>query len=124
MASTVAASSGGREGPAIGLFLFWGLLLTAAVWAAASLVPFGFLLAKARSLTAGGQISFFSHDYYRSMQLRLRVIGAANLAGSLLVFRFRRPLARSAAHTVADFIRLREGVLSAARSLPMTEAVA
>jgi Dolichyl-phosphate-mannose-protein mannosyltransferase len=123
MASHVAAPSSGRSGSAAWLLLFFVLLLVAAVWFIASAVPFGFLLAKARSLTASGQISFFNFDFYRGMRLRLRVMGAANLAGALLVFRFRRSVAQFAACIAPGFIRFREDLLSAARSFSITEAV-
>ena len=59
--------------------LFSGLLLAGVAALAASLVPFSVLLARVRSMSDSGQGTFFTHEFYRAIQMRLRLIGVANL---------------------------------------------
>ena len=60
--------------------LITGLLLAGFASIMASLVPFSVLLARVRSVSDSGQGTFFSTEFYHAMQMRLRLIGMANLA--------------------------------------------
>jgi hypothetical protein len=113
----------GRGQKILCIMLFSGLLLAGVAALAASLVPFSVLLARVRSMSDSGQGTFFSHEFYRAIQMRLRLIGVANLAAGLALFRFRGQMYNWARQVSRDTLILAEDVGSAARSLPAIDMV-
>ncbi len=105
----------------VSLILLIGLLSAGIASVAASFVPFDFLRAKARGMSASGQAPFFDFDFYRGIQLRLRLIGAGNIAAALIGFLFRRQIFKFAEAALADSVAIGRDVVSAIRSLPVID---
>jgi uncharacterized membrane protein len=103
--------------------LVGGLLLAGIASVGASFVPFGFLLEKARGMSATGQIPFFSHDFYSEMQLRLRLIGAGNIAVAVALVLFYRQMCQFTEQVFADSLALGKDIKSAIRSVPAIHLV-
>lgn len=97
------------------------LLLAGITAIGSSFTPFSLSHAKARNLSATGQIPFFTHDFYREMQFRLRVIGTADIAAALVLFLLRRRMFQFAERVLADSWTLGREIKSAARMVPAIE---
>jgi hypothetical protein len=81
-----------------------GVLLVSGVAAiSASMIPFEILLAKVRSLSASGVGSFFGHDFYHAMQVRLRLIGGANMIAATILFLLRSWIVQWGERVATDF---------------------
>jgi hypothetical protein len=93
-------------------------LLTGIGSVGGSFLPFALLHNKALSLSATGQIPFFTFEFYHQMQLRLRLMGAANIGLALLLLLFRRHVLHSIGRILADFKTLGRDVGSGFKSLP------
>jgi 4-amino-4-deoxy-L-arabinose transferase-like glycosyltransferase len=104
--------------------LLSALLLAGVASLAASLIPFSVLLARVRGVSDSGQGSFFSPEFFRAMQTRLRVIGIANLAAVIALLWFRRRMHEWARQVFSDALILARDVRSAASSLPAIDRLA
>ena len=104
--------------------LITGLLLAGLASLAASLVPFSVLLARVRSVSDSGQGTFFSPEFYRAMQTRLRLIGIANLATGITLLSLRRQMYKWAVRVFTDTLILARDFCLAARSLPGIDRLA
>jgi 4-amino-4-deoxy-L-arabinose transferase-like glycosyltransferase len=125
--ATVSGPSPGAAGRETRIFcamLLSGLLLAGVASLAASLVPFSVLLARVRSLSDSGQGTFFSPEFYRAMQMRLRFIGIANLAAGIFLLWFRRQMFDRARRVSSDALILARDFGSAATSLPAIDLLA
>jgi len=103
--------------------LVGGLLLAGAASLAASFVPFSVLLAKVRVMSVSGRGTLFTSEFYRAMQMRLRLIAVANLAAGMVFFRLRRQMYEWARRLSADTLILAADVRSAAKSLSAIDVV-
>ena len=101
-----------------------GLLLAGAASLAASLVPFSVLLARVRGLSNSGQGIFFSPEFYKAMQMRLRLIGIANLAAGMVLLWLRGPVAEWARRVSSDALLLARDFRSAVKSVPAVDRLA
>jgi hypothetical protein len=125
--ATVSGPSPGAAGRGLKIFcamLFSALLLAGVTSLAASLVPFSVLLARVRGLSDSGQGTFFSPEFYRAMQMRLRFIGIANLAAGIFLLWFRRKMYDWARRVSSDARILARDFRSAATSLPAIDLFA
>jgi hypothetical protein len=125
--ATVSGPSPGAAGRGTKIFcavLLSTLLLAGVVALAASLVPFSVLLARVRGLSDSGQGTFFSPEFYRAMQMRLRFIGIANLAAGMILFWYRRQMYDWAQRVSSDALILARDFRSAATSLPAIDLLA
>jgi len=108
------------------LRILCALLITALLAAgvasiAVSLIPFSVLLGRVRSVSDSGQGTFFSAEFYRAMQLRLRFIGIANLAAGTILLGLRRQMYRWAGQVFTDALVLARDFCLAASSLPVID---
>jgi hypothetical protein len=90
----------------------------------ASLVPFSVLLARVRSVSDSGQGTFFSTEFYHAMQMRLRLIGMANLAAGIILLALHRQMYEWARRVFTDTLILARDFCLAARSLPGIDRLA
>ena len=91
-----------------------GVLLLAGIGAVGgSFIPFALLQARVRNLSATGYAPFFTLGFYREMQLRLRMIGAANIVVALVLLLFRRQMLRLTEQVFADSRTLARDIRSA-----------
>jgi hypothetical protein len=104
--------------------LITGLLLAGVAALAVSLIPFGALLARVRNVSDSGQGTFFTPEFYRAMQIRLRLIGTANLAAGIILLGLRRPMYKWARRVFTDGLILARDFCLAARSLPAIDRLA
>ncbi|MFZ0958241.1 MAG: glycosyltransferase family 39 protein [Candidatus Sulfotelmatobacter sp.] len=104
--------------------LITGLLLAGLITLATSLIPFSALLARVRSVSDSGQGTFFSPQFYRAMQVRLRLIGLANLAAGTILLSLRRQMYKWARRVFTDARILARDFCLAARSLPVMDRLA
>jgi len=100
-----------------------GLLGVGVTAAIASFLPFSFLLAKAQAAKETGQLFLFTQDFCRAIQLRLRVIAAANLTLGLVVFFFRGRVRNVTARVVSDAQILFRDTRLAIKSVPAFDAL-
>jgi hypothetical protein len=98
--------------------LITGLLLAGFASIMASLVPFSVLLARVRSVSDSGQGTFFSNEFFRAMQTRLRLIGMANLAAGIILLALHRQMYKWAQRVFTDALILARDFCLAVRSLP------
>jgi len=104
--------------------LVTGLLLAGLASLAASLVPFSVLLARVRSVSDSGQGTFFSPQFHHAMQMRLRLIGAANLAAGIILLSLRRQMYKWAGRVFTDALILARDICLGARSLSTIDRLA
>jgi hypothetical protein len=104
--------------------LITGLLLAGFASIMASLVPFSVLLARVRSVSDSGQGTFFSTEFYHAMQMRLRLIGMANLAAGIILLALHRQMYEWARRVFTDTLILARDFCLAARSLPGIDRLA
>jgi len=104
--------------------LITGLLFAGFASIMASLIPFSVLLARVRSVSDSGQGTFFSPQFYQAMQMRLRLIGIANLAGGIILFALRGQMYNWARRVFTDTLILARDFCLAAQSLPITDRLA
>jgi uncharacterized membrane protein len=117
-ADAAGASAVARPLKILSALLIAGLLLAGFASIMASLVPFSLLLARVRSLSDSGQGTFFSPEFYHAMQMRLRLIGIANLAAGIILLGLRRELYKRASLVFSDALILARDFCLAIRSLP------
>jgi hypothetical protein len=125
--ATVSGPSPGAAGRGTKILcamLFSTLLLAGVTSLVASLVPFSVLQARVRSLSDSGQGTFFSPEFFRAMQMRLRFIGIANLAAGVFLLWFRRQTYDWARRASSDALILARDFSSAATSLPAIDLLA
>jgi hypothetical protein len=104
--------------------LISGLLLAALASLAVSLVPSSVFLARVRSVSDSGKGTFFSPEFYRAMQMRLRLIGLANLAAGVILLGLRQQMYKWAGRVFSDALVLTRDFCRAARSLPLIDRLA
>jgi hypothetical protein len=124
MTPTIHSDASGRRLKILCAMLFSALLLAGVTSLSASLIPFSMLLARVRSVSDSGQGSFFSPEFYRTMQMRLRLIGIANLAAGIALFWFRRRMVEWARRVFSDALILARDFCLAASSLPAIDRLA
>jgi hypothetical protein len=108
---------------AICLLVLTGLLAGGIGTIAASFVPFSVLLAKARAMSARGDVLFFDQNFYRGMQFRLRCLGFGNLALAALGITFREHIRTMMKQVWRDGGQVCKDLSSAAMSMTPTERV-
>ena len=91
---------------------------------AASFISFQSLQAKIKSISATGQIVFFTPDFYDAMQMRLRAMGAAYIIAAILFFALRERIYRFFARVFADSRELGAWIRSSIRSISRTDRFA
>jgi 4-amino-4-deoxy-L-arabinose transferase-like glycosyltransferase len=123
MTQREARTAPGKLGVTVCTLLWAGLLLVGFSAAAASFIPYGVFLARAKAATATGQLSFFTHDFYQAMLLRLRVIGAANLTLGLIVFLFRTRVYKFIGRIFSDSLVLVKGIKVTLKSVSTIDAL-
>ena len=101
-----------------------GLLLAGLASLAVSLVPFSVLLARVRGVSDSGQGAFFSPEFYRAMQTRLRFIGLANVAAGVILLWLCQPMYKWAHRVFTDALILARDFCLAARSLSTIDRLA
>jgi len=101
-----------------------GLLLAGLASLAVSLIPFSAFLARVRSVSDSGQGTFFSPEFYRAMQMRLRFIGIANLAAGIILLGLRQQMNRWAQRVFSDALVLTRDFYRDAHSLPLIDRLA
>jgi hypothetical protein len=97
--------------------LFALLLIAGLSSLAASFVPFDLLVAKARGMSARGQINFFNQSFYHDIQFRLRFIGMGNVALAFLGIALRKRAYEIAQQIRNDFVRFGKDCRSVVISL-------
>src|SRR5271166_4004898 len=118
------ASAGARGPKILCALLITGLLLAGVASIAVSLIPFSMLLARVRSVSDSGQGTFFSPQFYRAMQMRLRLIGIANLAAGIILLSLRRQMFTWARRVLTDALILARDLCLAGRSLSTIDRLA
>jgi len=108
--------------------VFWGLLCCGLLLAgiaevSASFIPFHLLRDRVRALSNSGQGTLFTYQFYRAMQLRLRLIAVGNLALALALLWFRRQMCQFLKQVFADLLVLVRDFKLAARTVPVVEQV-
>lgn len=104
-------------------FLISAMLLAGIGPIGGSFIPFDVLHAKARAVSATGQIPFFTFDFYREIQVRLRLIGALNVALFVILALMHAPVLRTIERVLADCRTLGRDIQSAVRLLPAVDLV-
>ncbi|HET9408279.1 MAG TPA: glycosyltransferase family 39 protein [Candidatus Sulfotelmatobacter sp.] len=89
-----------------------------------SFVPFKLLAAKVRGMSGSGQGAFFDANFYRAMQIRLRVIGMANLLASGVVFALQKSIRQFIEHVKGDSIQLAAALRSSVSRIPPEDLIA
>src|SRR3981081_4596255 len=108
--------------------VFWGLLCCGLLLAGiaeggASFIPFHLLQDRVRALSNSGQGTLFTYQFYRAMQLRLRLIAVGNLALALGLLWFRRQMCQFLKQVFDDFLALGRDFKLTARTVPVIELV-
>jgi hypothetical protein len=103
------------------LLLPCALAVVGSVGLAASWIPYRILAAKVRAISLSGQATFFTTEFLRAIQLRLRLIGLANVLLAAVALPFRRLICRIGGQVRADFSRLAADAKSGAASIPVID---
>jgi uncharacterized membrane protein len=124
MNPTIHSGASGRGLKILCAMLCGALLFAGVTSLAGSLIPFSVLLARVRGVSDSGQGSFFSPEFYGAMQIRLRLIGIANLAAGMALFCFRRRMYQWARRVFSDTLILATDFCLAVSSLPAIDRLA